>query len=201
MKKLQYIFVSAIVALTVTSCADSYLNQEPGGATITEEQYYRMDNAAEGTVKGVYTQLYAYGGDHDVFGQRSIDMYGDLLCGDMALNTFNYGWFRTDELMQTYTRSSYFWGYYYTIIRSCNKAINVLDANKHPKLEFDLATITDEEYLNGFYYAELLAVRGWADAEKSTAARTARPLPVGSSTRNSLRPVWVPDSCVRTYPI
>ena len=164
MRKIQYVLVLAIIAIFATGCADSYLDQNPSGSTITEAQYYNMDNVAEGTVKGVYTLLYEYGGDHDVFGQRSIDMYGDLLCGDMALNTFNYGWFRTDELMQTYTRRAYFWSYYYTIIRNCNKAINVLDAQSHPLLDFDLETITTEEYYNGFYYAELLAIRGWAYA-------------------------------------
>lgn len=163
MKKLQYIWVLA-AALVLGGCADSYLNQEPGGSTITEDQYRRMDNVVEGTVKGVYTQLYPYGGDHDSFGQRSIDMYGDLLCGDMAMSTRNYGWFAADELMQTYGRRGYYWGYYYGFIRSCNRAINIIDEQGHPSLTFDAKTITDEQYLNGFYYAELLALRGWAYA-------------------------------------
>ena len=164
MKKLQYLLVLAAVALIAYGCADSYLSQEPGGSTITEEQYYRMDNAVEGTVKGVYPLLYPYGGDHDVFGQRSIDMYGDILCGDMALSTFNYGWFSTDELGQTYTRRSYFWAYYYGFIRACNKAINAIDTQGHPGLTYDASKITDAQYSLGAYYAQLLTFRGWAYA-------------------------------------
>ena len=164
MKKIQSILVVAIVALFATSCADSYLDQYPSGSTITEDQYLRMDNLVEGTVKGVYPLLYPYGGDHDVFGQRSIDMYGDILCGDMALNTFNYGWFSTDELGNTYTRRSYFWSYYYVFIRSCNRAINAIDAVGHPSLIFDESKITDEAYALGSYYAQLLTIRGWAYA-------------------------------------
>ena len=53
MKKLYYIFALAAVTLAASSCADSYLNREPGGSSITEAQYQRMDNVTEGTVKGV----------------------------------------------------------------------------------------------------------------------------------------------------
>ena len=164
MKKIYYILTLAIAALLMTACAESYLNQYPSGSTITEDQYLKMDNVVEGTVKGVYPLLYPYGGEHDEFGQRSIDMYGDILCGDMALNTFNYGWFSTDEQGNTYTRRAFFWAYYYGFIRACNKGINALDAVGLPTLDFDAKTITDAEYKRGSYYAQLLAIRGWAYA-------------------------------------
>ena len=164
MKKIFYVLTLVAATLVINSCADSYLNQEPGGSTITEDQYNRMDNVLEGTVKGVYTLLYPYGGEHDAFGQRSLDMYGDLLCGDMALKTQNYGWFASDELMRTYGRRGTFWMYYYEFIRACNRAINRLDQQGHPELVFDADTLTEEEYKNGFFYAELLTIRGWAYA-------------------------------------
>lgn len=167
MKKIQYIFVLAIVGLLASGCADSYLDQYPSGASITEDQYYKMDNAVEGTVKGVYPLLYAYGGEHDAFGQRSLDMYGDLLCGDMAMSTFNYGWFQTDELGQTYTRRGTFWVFYYDIIRACNKGINALESVQLPPLTFSLDTMTESSVKNGMYYAELLTMRGWAYASLS----------------------------------
>lgn len=156
--------LAALSLIALTSCSEKYLDQEPGGATITEEQAKNMDNFLHGSLLGVYTSMYAYGGEHDVFGQRSIDMYGDLLCGDMALKTQNYGWFSSDELQQTYGRRAYFWAYYYDIIRACNKTINVIDASEagRPQLEFDASAITDEQYYNGYYFAELLAMRGWA---------------------------------------
>jgi hypothetical protein len=164
MKKLQYLFVLAATTLLASSCAESYLDQYPAGSTITEDQYKKMDDVVSGTVKGVYPLLYAYGGDHDSFGQRSIDMYGDILCGDMAMKTFNYGWFRTDELGQTYTRRATFWVFYYDIIRACNKGINALELVGLPQLTYTLDTITDEQLMNGMYYAELLTMRGWAYA-------------------------------------
>ena len=164
MKKGFYIVSVAALALTFASCSSSYLDQYPQGSTITEKQYLEKEDAAEGSVRGIYTRLYAYGGDHDVFGQRSIDMYGDLLCGDMAMKTRNYGWFASDELMQTSSRRGYFWSYYYNIIRLCNKTINALDAQGRPKLDADLATLSEQQLNNGMYFAEVLAIRGWAYA-------------------------------------
>ena len=160
MKTKVYI-LTIIAALAFVSCD---LNQVPGGSTITEDQYQNMDNVTEGTVKGVYSLLYSYGGEHDYFGQRSIDLFGDLLCGDVAMNTQRYGWFMDDAYGRTYQRAGYFWSYYYTIIRNCNKGINALDKQGRPEIDFDPKTITDEQYKNGFYYAELLTIRGWAYA-------------------------------------
>ena len=84
MKKLSYILTLAAATLMISSCADSYLNQEPGGSTITEDQYYRMDNAVEGLVKGIIPNFYShFADDHMSFGQRAIEMHDDLLCGDI----------------------------------------------------------------------------------------------------------------------
>lgn len=160
--KTKFYILAIFAAFAFVSCD---LNQYPGGSTITEEQYNNMDDAAQGTVKGVYSLLYAYGGNHDVFGQRSIDLATDLLCGDIAMTSKRYGWFVDDEYGRTYGRAGYFWSFYYNIIRSCNKAINALDAQGGiPELDYDPKTITEQEVSNGFYYAELLTLRGWAYA-------------------------------------
>ncbi len=163
MKKIQYLLVLTAATFIATSCADSYLNQEPGGSSITEEQYYRMDNAVEGLVKGVYPRLYShFSDDHQSFGQRAIDMYGDLLCGDMAMKTQNYGWFADHELMQTNNSRGLLWGYYYGIVRSTNKAINAVESLGAPALVFDKDTLSEQQYNCGFYYAQALTLRGWA---------------------------------------
>lgn len=151
----------AAAALSLTACN---LDQEPEGSTITEDQFQKMDNATEGAVLGIYSKLYAYGGEHDAFGLRSMDMYGDLLCGDMAMKNQNYGWFSTDEQGQTSSRRGYFWSFYYNIIRACNKGINAISAQGIPALDADKAALTDDQYTSGYYYASLLTIRGWAYA-------------------------------------
>ena len=161
MKKTLYI-IGLTIAVLLSSCSDNWLNQQPGGSTITEEQYQNMDGVLKGSVMGVYAMMYQYG-DHDVFGQRSIDMYGDLTCGDMAMTTQNYGWFYSDELGQSYARRAYLWSYYYDIIRLTNKAINAVHAQvgKEGLMDKDTILANAESF---FYYAEVLAMRGWAYA-------------------------------------
>ena len=155
--------LAGVVAMFLVSCD---LNQEPSGSTITENQYEQMDDNVAGTVRGVYSLLYASGtSDHDVFRQRSIDLATDILCGDIAMPRRNYGWFSDDEQMMTYNRRSYFWSYYYSIIRICNKGINALETIGIPEADPEsVKNLTDEEYTNGYYYAQLLTMRGWAYA-------------------------------------
>lgn len=160
--KTRFYILTATLALALVGCD---LNQLPSGSTITEGQYEQMDNKLEGTVRGVYSKLYEYGGEHDYFGQRGIDLATDILSSDIAMKSQRYGWFVGDEQMQTYGRRAYFWSYYYNIIRLCNKGINGLEASGIPEADADAAkTMTDEEYTNGYYYAQLLTMRGWAYA-------------------------------------
>ena len=77
MKKAIFILLS--VLLTLTSCSDSFLDQYPSGGTLVQDQYDELDGTIQSSMLGVYSLMYRFGGDHDVFGQRSIDMYGDLL--------------------------------------------------------------------------------------------------------------------------
>ena len=142
--KTRFYILTATLALALVGCD---LNQLPSGSTITEGQYEQMDNKLEGTVRGVYSKLYEYGGAHDYFGQRGIDLATDILSSDIAMKSQRYGWFVGDEQMQTYGRRAYFWSYYYNIIRLCNKGINGLEASGIPEADADAAkTMTDEEY-------------------------------------------------------
>lgn len=160
MKKSIYIFV-AIAAMMLQSCAAGWLEQYPEGSSITENQFQEMENALEGSVLGIYAMMYQYAGDHDAFGQRSIDMYGDFTCGDMALATRNYGWFGDDDMGQAYTRRAYLWSYYYTIIRLSNKSLNAFHKQVDAAKMTDSLFITEHPVLF-YYYAEILGMRGWA---------------------------------------
>lgn len=160
--KTKSIYILGLVALMFSACSDNFLNRQPDGDTMLEETYQSLDDALEGTVRGMWSKFYAYGGEHDEFGVRAIDMYTDIWSGDMAMAKSNYGWFETDErgLTRAY-RGGYLWSFYYNIIRSCNKGINAVEAEGGIKLdEID----SEIEYINGYYYAQLLAVRGWCYA-------------------------------------
>ena len=61
---------------------------------------------------------------HDDFGQKGYDIYGDMLCGDMALSVSTYGWYRTITQFQATTDFTFqdnyqVWRYYYRIVPFC----------------------------------------------------------------------------------
>jgi hypothetical protein len=123
MKNSNKIILISLLAVGLVSCADSFLTRDPYGSTITQGQYEKMSDQLEGSMRGIYSMMYQYS-DHDEFGERSIDMYTDLMSGDMALTNHIYGWFYTDELNQGVTnRSYYIWTYYYGLLRNINSVI------------------------------------------------------------------------------
>lgn len=178
------IAVAAIVALS--SCADSFLNREPHGSTITQTQYEKLDNTLAGSMRGIYALMYTNSPtDHDVFGRRAIDLYTDLLSGDMALTSYSYGWFYTDERGMTSTsRTGTVWSYYYKMLHNTNTVLRII-ANQSEVTKkvaeyglpntYDassgllyvingkdtLYTYTENEVLEAGYYAQALTMRGY----------------------------------------
>lgn len=126
-----------MLALAITSCSESFLDQPPYGSTLTQAQYEQLRNTLEASIRGTYTMMYAVS-DHDLFGQRGIDLATDLLSGDIALTAYTYGWFYNDESGQTAAaRTSYVWNYYYGILRNINKVINT--ANRQSDINARIA--------------------------------------------------------------
>ena len=181
MKKQNRFNLAAVVvalALLTSSCSDSFLDQYPQGGNILQTQYEQLSNTLSGSLFGIYTLLYQFT-DHDQFGQRSIDMYTDLCCGDMALTARNYGWFYLDEYGRTRERTAYFWAYYYDIIHNCNIVLNLANAQsevvrkiKEFGLPNDglnvlagtdtLCKYTEEEAVVAGYYAQAITLRSYA---------------------------------------
>ena len=157
MKTKNNIFILMLMmAFAATSCSESYLDQPPYGSTLTQAQYELLDNTLEGSVRGIYSMMYVVS-DHDLFGQRSIDLFTDLLSGDIALTSYTYGWYQVDEMGQTASyRTGYVWNYYYSMLRNINKVINI--ANLQSDImkrvaEFGLPNTYNEK--NELYYTIL----------------------------------------------
>ncbi len=164
--KTRQIFILALAALLLGACSEDFLSRYPQGATITQEQFEQLPDALEGTALSVYPILYGWSGDrHDEFSERAIDMYSDLLCGDMALSSQMYGWFADDAMGYTRSaRSAYVWSHYYRLIRLCNLAINAVESQGIPEIPEDSTDVLEAEYKKGFYYGQFLTLRGFAYA-------------------------------------
>lgn len=164
MKNVKYLFATIVLGICLTSCGDSFLTTPPEGEYLSSEQFGELPNNLQGSISGIYSQMYAYGGEHDYFGHRAIDMYGDIQSGDMAMKTSNYGWFEAYERGYFYAYArSYMWGYYYGILSSVNASIKAIEGNIPTIIESigSTGTIGSNIVLQGYYYGQILAMRGY----------------------------------------
>lgn len=166
MKKAKYILASIVMGLGLSSCGDSFLTQYPDGGVLLQDQYEQLPDNLQGSILGIYSKLYEYGG-HDTFGKRSLDMYSDIQSGDMAMKKSSYGWFENFERGYYYAYNrSYAWSYFYEIIN----LTNLCDIAVAEQVDEILKTLaeggdpSDEIAANGYYYGQILAMRGWAYA-------------------------------------
>lgn len=168
MKKIQYLFATIVLGASLTSCGDSFLTQYPEGGVLLEDQYQKLPDKLEGAILGIYSKLYEYGG-HSTFGLRSIDMYGDIQSGDMAMKKSSYGWFEDFERGYFYSDArSYLWSFYYDIINLSNRGTAALENNVNDIMNTMASADpnpSDTIKAFGYAYGQLLAIRGWAYAD------------------------------------
>lgn len=192
MKKIQYLFASLVISLGLASCGDSFLTQYPEGGLLLEDQYDKVPDRLAGSVRGIYSKLYEYG-NHDTFGERSIDMYTDIQSGDMAMSRSNYGWFESYERGNFYAYArAYLWSYYYEIIHLINLCeISIEDQKAEIFSAMATGDASDEIKLNGYYYGQLLALRGWAYSELLTYFCDARDASTTGLDSEKALPIYV----------
>lgn len=166
MKNIKYLFVTIVLGLTLTSCGDSFLTQYPEGGVLLQDQFEKLPDNLKGSIMGIYSKMYEYGGEHDTFGQRAIDMYGDIQSGDMAMPTSDYGWFESYERGYFYAYAQgYIWSYYYDMLNLINiSAVAVEDNVPDIIAGMDGGELSESTKLWGYYYGQILALRGWAYA-------------------------------------
>ena len=166
MKNVKYLFATIILGLALTSCGDNFLTQYPEGGLLLQDQFEKLPDNLKGSIMGIYSKMYEYG-DHDEFGQRSIDIYGDIQSGDMAMKTVPYGWFETYERGYFYAYArSYIWSYYYDMINLTNICAVAVESNVEAITNATTSGETPNDIIaqQGYYYGQVLALRGWAYA-------------------------------------
>ena len=166
MKRIKYLFTTLVLSLVLTSCGDSFLTQYPEGSVLLEDQYQQLPDKLHGAIFGIYSKLYEYGG-HSTFGLRSLDMYSDIQSGDMAMKKSNYGWFESYERGYYYAYNrSYAWSFFYEIINLANLCDMAVENDVNDIMAALTSTDDPEDIIaeNGYYYGQILALRGWAYA-------------------------------------
>ncbi len=169
------IIVVLAAALAMVGCSDSWLDRQYDGAAMSQEKYESLGTAKlEGTLNGLYTMIYTMSSDdHDEFGQRAIDLWGDICSGDIAVTDKKYGWLYTDESMSTINRTGTIWYFYYKMIHNINLTILSIENSGEilslvEQYGYPNATCqhkyTEEETTYAMYLAQALALRGYCYA-------------------------------------
>lgn len=153
--------IIASIGLFSSSCSDSFLDTEPteymSGKQLKSSLKSNPD-LAKGMVSGIYSTTFAVAsGGHDDFGHKAMDIRTDMICGDMAMSNYSYGWFSDAYTLIAVTTpssrlTSMSWRYYYKIIKSANEVIDGYGGNE--------AELPDDK--SKAYYGQAKAMRGYA---------------------------------------
>ena len=156
MKTVKILFFGLALVLGLSSCTEKFLEHELTGGTITQEELDQLGNTNYDRVRGLYSIMFAYGGDHQSFGQKSFDISTDILAADIALTNPGYGYWSSEANGTCSTISagltSYIWSHHFLIIANANKLLNSLE--KAGKENW-----TSQDYLA---YAEATAMRAYS---------------------------------------
>jgi hypothetical protein len=135
-----YLFV---ISALFFGCEDSFLEPVRDTRILTDadfvEQVPLNPSLVEGTLEGIAGFMIEPGGSlgigrHNDIGQKGVDIWMDILCGDAALSASAFGWYNgTANLLDTvdFTTLSneIVWNYYFRIIGIANSVIQSSGGN------------------------------------------------------------------------
>lgn len=143
----------AVVALAFSvlavSCKKDYLETDPTDS-VNEDIVFEDTPGALAALNGTIRSMYAYmpeDGGHHHFGQKTYDLFSDLMGEDLVLHARGSGWFAADY---TYSEQSdarpgrnpdLTWLYYYKVINNANRILQRL-----PEIPGEQE---DKDYLRG----------------------------------------------------
>lgn len=125
----------ASATLAFTACSDDFLDRQPIGSYVDEEQTastnkWNPNQILLGNINACYSKFAMYAGDGDQshFGQKFLDMSGDIMAGDIVKSNNSYGWFsptlmRTNSVISS-SDNDYIYKYCYELIRNANELLD-----------------------------------------------------------------------------
>jgi len=139
-RSLIYSLVAA--SLIAVGCSDEFLEPTRDTSVLTDADFAENVDQNPDLVRGTLDGIYSYmidpmanvANSHYDIGQKGVDIWTDIVCGDMALSASAYGWYdNTANLLSTvdFTRQEnrIIWQYYYRVIVASNNVIQSLGGN------------------------------------------------------------------------
>ncbi|PHK21516.1 hypothetical protein VF12_38535 [Nostoc linckia z15] len=129
-------------SLLGVGCSSDYLDPVRDTSVLTTQDFAEFSDINPALVQGTLDGIYSYmirdqavvSGAHNDLGQKGVDIWMDIICGDMALSGSAYGWYdNTANLLSTVDFTRYenrvVWTYYYKIINLSNNIISSYGGN------------------------------------------------------------------------
>lgn len=185
MKKLIIISL-AFGALLLSSCSKEYLETAPT-KSVVESTVFSTVNGASMALQGMHRSTYEYDGNHDRFGQKSVDYSLESMGDDFFPMSKGYGWFFESSFQWKMTNDvqhgllGYTWSYYYDLIDNANRILKNIETIVVPDTE--VAVLKQRDNIKAqclFYraYSNYYLVQIWADAYVIGGANTAPGVPI-----------------------
>jgi len=171
--KKRIIYFLVATSLVTAGCSSDFLDPARSTGVITSEdinEFAEVNPALlEGSLNGIGSLLIEPGGtvgtaSHYDLGQKGVDIWLDMLSGDVALSANTYGWYQnTANLVSTVdfsrAENNIIWRYYYKVIALSNNVINSIGGNDvvpaTPKLRHILGQAKAYRAYAYFYLAQI----------------------------------------------
>lgn len=119
-----------LISLGMVSCKKEYLERVPSDEVPIEDAFKDV-NGLRAAINGIHRTMYE-DVDHDLFGQKSIDLMADLMGDDMPISAQGAGWFLGAYRFQDHRTgggtAGYVWTFYYRIISNANQILAHIDS-------------------------------------------------------------------------
>ena len=159
--KFNKLFFGLLAVIILTACSESFFLRNSNGAVVTQEVYDANAKSLDAHLLGLYELMTAsmISDRHDVYGQKSNDIYTDILCSDAAIKKPYLSNDGQAELMQFHYSTSGFnqyqcWNFYYKIIKNTNIVIR--------NVRTLIANNAIDETLSRHYLGQAMAMRAYA---------------------------------------
>ena len=142
MMKRNLLYSILLTSLALVGCSEEFLDPQRNTSVLTSEDLSEFSDInpalVEGTLEGIASFMIqdfgVTGSRHYDFGQKGVDIWTDIVSGDMALSGSAYGWYNnTANLVSTvdFTReeNNIIWEYYYKIVNLANTVIQTTGGN------------------------------------------------------------------------
>ena len=140
--KRNLIYSILVSSLVFVGCSKEFLEPERNTRSLTAEDLSNFADVnpalVEGTLEGIGSFMIqdfgVTGSRHYDFGQKGVDIWSDIVSGDMALSASGYGWYNASANLvctMDFTREEnrIIWDYYYRIVSLANSVIQTSGGN------------------------------------------------------------------------